>query len=111
MGPWSFVAPRFEKQLAVKVSSVSINELTAVKMKQRRPTEPFLLRPSAAASEPTRAARPRCWDRDPPSAAARGHSQRHLRLRLPRDWGPTQAAHKQRYTTSGVLFAQCAAHV
>lgn len=25
MGPWSFVAPRFEKQLACKVSSVSIN--------------------------------------------------------------------------------------
>lgn len=71
MGPWSFVAPRFEKQLACKVRLGLSAALLTVDISAAKSS---LWSPSAAVGQQTGAARPcrRHWD--PASAAAGSHS-------------------------------------
>lgn len=82
MGPWSFVAPRFEKQLACKVSRASVSNIVLELVVGITLTETFLLSASAPAGQPTCAPRPSCRNRDPPSATTRGHPHRYLCLVL-----------------------------
>lgn len=90
MGPWTFVAPRFQKLLGRKVSRFPV------------PTERFRTIPlaltraalactSAAVGQPAGAARPRRRHRHPPSAATGGHSHSDLPLRPP-EWMAERAA-------------------
>lgn len=111
MGPWTFVAPRFEKQLACKVSRVSVNTKCFWTELSASDTELSPLSFSAPVGEPTCSARPCCWYRDPPPAATRGHPHRHLLLSLNKtgnQYNQLTGIGTTLHIESAVVFPPCA---